>query len=52
MQVATAATLIATIRHGFDITPLNSRCTPTAWPNRPTYATISAIIATQYAGST
>src|SRR5688572_15445235 len=24
-----------TIRHGFDITPLNSRCTPTACPNIP-----------------
>src|SRR3990172_12755759 len=38
----------ATMRHGLDITPLNSRCTPTACPNIPTYAVSSAKIADQY----
>src|SRR5580765_6078366 len=36
-----------TIRHGFAMIPLNSRCTPTAWPNIPTYAVNTANNAAQ-----
>src|SRR6185369_9038034 len=36
-----------TILHGFAMIPLNSRCTPTAWPNIPTKAVSTANSAAQ-----
>src|SRR2546428_1055564 len=46
-QVVQAPACKDTIRHGLAMTPLYSRCAPTAWPSMPTYAVRSAKIAAQ-----
>ena len=47
-QAVQAPACSATMRHGLDMRPPNSRCAPTAWPSVPTYAVRSAEIAAQY----
>src|SRR5437870_3661797 len=46
-NIAQAPRLSATIRHGFDMIPPNSRRPPIAWPKSPTYAVNKERIAAQ-----